>query len=122
MIRTKAVAAFWLIYLIGYNANASQELTQAQRNEAESIHMKSSEFMVRKAYEQLAEVLSDERLELLDASQTQWVKYKEANLEVVSSGYAGGSILPLIYAKRAIEMNENRISELSKMYLMEITP
>lgn len=121
-IRNTAIAMLWILSSLGGSTVASQGLTQAQLNEAASNHLGSSEFMVRKAYEQLAEVLTADRLKLLESSQAQWTEYKEANLEVIRSGYAGGTILPLISAQRAIEMNENRTAELTKMYLLEVTP
>ena len=100
----------------------SQDLNQVELNHAESIHLEGSEFMLRKAYEQLLSALSEERARLLKISQSKWLEYRDANLEVVYSGYAGGTIAPLIYAKRAIEMNENRTAELATMYLHEVTP
>ena len=100
----------------------AQGLTQAQLTEAESMHLKGSEFMMGKALEQLSEALPEERAKLLAAAQSEWLEYRDANIEVIVSGYAGGSIAPLIYAKRAIEMNENRTAELTKMYLSETTP
>ena len=100
----------------------AQDLSQLELNEAAISRLDSSEFMLRKAYEQLASVLTGDRVELLSQSQSRWLEYRNANVEVSTSRYKGGSIRPRIHAQLMTEMNETRIAELTKMHLNEITP
>ena len=108
--------------LLFSHVSIAQDLSQLELNEAANYRLDSSEFMLRKAYGQLESVLTGDRVELLSQSQSRWLEYRNTNVEVSTSGYKGGSIRPLIHAQLMIEMNENRIAELTKMHLKEITP
>lgn len=121
MMCVKKIFVFLVLLLLSH-VSIAQELSQIELNEAAVFRLDSSEFMLRKAYGQLESVLTGDRVELLSQSQSKWLEYRNANVEVSTSGYKEGSIRPLIHAQLMTEMNENRIAELTKMHLKEITP
>lgn len=111
--------AFALLFT---SAISAQGLSQLELNEAAEQQRQASEFMLDKAYEQVADLLVGERLKLLEASQAEWLQYREASLRFITSKYYGGSFAPLIYAQTAVRMNQDRIAELTAIHLEEITP
>ena len=114
---------FVVLFIAMYTQTLSaQNLSQAELNNAAEQQLQATEFMLTKAYQQLAEVLVGERLTLLEKAQGEWLAYREASLELIGSQYAGGSIAPLIRAQNAVRMNQSRIAELTAMHLMETTP
>lgn len=119
MLTRLVLLALFSLYL---NPLSAQDLSQLELNSAAERHLEVSEFMLRKAYQQVEEVVEGERLALLEKSQAEWLEYRDATLELISSRYAGGSIAPLIRAQNAVRMNQDRIAELTAMHLTEITP
>jgi uncharacterized protein YecT (DUF1311 family) len=103
-------------------AHADNELTQTDLNQAASQSYKSSDFMLNKAYSQLMRALDKERQNKLKISQRAWIKFRDLEAELISSAYAGGSISPLIQARALTELTNQRTSQLTKLYLIEITP
>jgi len=111
-----------VLFVLHTQTLSAQNLSQAELNNAAEQQLQATEFMLTKAYQQLAEVLVGERLMLLEKAQGEWLAYREASLELIGSQYAGGSIAPLIRAQNAVRMNQSRIAELTAMHLIETTP
>ena len=115
--------AIWFLVFSSLSiAHAGDDLTQLQLNQAASQSYKSSDFMLNKAYSQLMGALNKERQNKLKIAQRAWIKFRDFEAELISSAYAGGSISPLIHARALTELTDQRTSQLTKLYLIEITP
>lgn len=112
------------VSLISISASFSvaAELSQADLNEAAMRQFTQSEARLEVSLLRLTKELSPDRQILLQSSQTAWEAYRDANARVSSSAYKGGTISSLIHSKALIEMNERRISELTKMNISELRP
>ena len=112
----------FLLLLALSSISYAKELTQIDLNIAAKQHFDSVDFMLNKAYQQLLGSLEKDRQQQLVKTQRAWLKFRDLNAGLISSMYEGGSIRPLIHSQALIEITNQRISDLTKMHLYEITP
>ena len=116
----KIIISSLLIFTLS-SISYAKELTQTDLNIAANQHFDVTDFMLNKAYQQLLGSLDNNRKQQLIKAQRAWLKFRDLNANLISSRYEGGSIRPLIHSQTLIEITNNRIAELTKMHLDEIT-
>lgn len=57
----------------------------------------------------LKETLSPEEMELLTQEETQWISYKNQEVEKEGADFEGGSMQPLVEASKAAELTKERV-------------
>ncbi len=65
--------------------------------------------------EKLRQTCSDARARSLDTAQAVWERYRDADAELSSLNYEGGSMAGLIYLARQIDITESRIEEIRQL-------
>lgn len=65
-------------------------------------------------YQKLLKVLDDEGQHKLRESQRAWVKYRDANAELIADSSRGGTLEPLTRVSAMTQMTQERVGELRK--------
>lgn len=94
----------------GYGQNA----TQVELNEQSRQHYQAADRALNQAYGRLMNKLAPVRQQKLKAAQRAWLTFRDAQAELVSSAYEGGSIRPLSHSEELRRLTENRTKELEQ--------
>ncbi|WP_175514059.1 lysozyme inhibitor LprI family protein [Oceanisphaera psychrotolerans] len=105
-----------LAYFMFLPPGYGQSATQLELNQAANRQYTAADLALNKAYSQLMRSLQPKRQQQLKVAQRAWLKFRDAQAELVSSAYTGGSIRPLIHSQALRELTEHRTAELTRMY------
>ncbi|GAA3699392.1 hypothetical protein GCM10022421_02170 [Oceanisphaera sediminis] len=103
------LTCFWFMPP-GYGQNA----TQVELNEQSRQHYQTADQALNQAYGRLMNKLDPARKQKLKTAQRAWLKFRDAQAELVSSAYEGGSIQPLSHSEELKRLTENRTKELEQ--------
>lgn len=94
----------------GYGQNA----TQVELNQQSHQGYQAADRALNQAYGRLMNKLAPARKQKLKAAQRAWLTFRDAQAELVSSAYEGGSIRPLSHSEKLRRLTENRTKELEQ--------
>ena len=86
--------------------------TQAEMNMCWGKEYKAADTSLNEAYRRFAAKLDDEEKAQLKNAQLAWLKYRDANCDVVADQYKGGTMRPMIAAICLADVTNNRTIEL----------
>jgi uncharacterized protein YecT (DUF1311 family) len=86
--------------------------TQAEMGRCAADRYKAADQKLNQAYQALRGRLSAQQKEMLKASQTAWIRFRDLECEFSVSGAGGGSIGPMLTAQCLAQRTEQRSREL----------
>ncbi|NHI00043.1 lysozyme inhibitor LprI family protein [Oceanimonas sp. MB9] len=104
------LAAFWLLPALTLAATQVEMNQQSQRN------YQAADRALNQAYGQLMNSLASDRRKKLKAAQRAWLRFRDAQAELVSSAYEGGSMQPLVHSEELRRLTESRTRELEQQF------
>ena len=89
-------------------------VTQVEMHEQSQQGYQAADRALNQAYGRLMDKLSPERRQKLKTAQRAWLRFRDAQAELVSSAWEGGSIRPLIHSEELKRLTEHRTKELAQ--------
>jgi uncharacterized protein YecT (DUF1311 family) len=86
--------------------------SQAEMNICAGKKYQAADTELNQIYRKLVSMLDDEEKVQLKGVQNAWLKYRDANCELVGDQYKGGSIRPTIHGLCLADMTKSRTAEL----------
>ncbi|WP_375057497.1 lysozyme inhibitor LprI family protein [Zobellella sp. DQSA1] len=96
-------------------ATAGYSATQQEMNQAAGRQYEQADQALNQAYARLMARLDASRQEKLKLAQRAWLRFRDAQAELVSSAWEGGSIRPLIHGEELTRLTEHRTAELLRL-------
>ena len=87
--------------------------TQAGMNEAAGKDFARADAEMNRAYKKLMAGLDTKTRAKLQASQRQWLKFRDAEAEFLSAKVEGGSVYPMVYASHKASLTRARTKALN---------
>ncbi|WP_107852859.1 lysozyme inhibitor LprI family protein [Oceanimonas marisflavi] len=88
--------------------------TQVELNEQSHQEYLVADKALNETYGRLMDSLSPNRRQKLKTAQRAWLRFRDAQAELVSSAWEGGSIRPLIHSEELKRLTEQRTRELQQ--------
>lgn len=89
--------------------------TQSDMNICANQDFKRSDALLNQAYKQKMSQLNADQQKKLKVAQRNWITFRDSDCDLQSSGVAGGSVQPMVYAQCLQSKTEQRTAELNKM-------
>lgn len=86
--------------------------SQNEMNQQAENNFKKADAELNRVYNQFIDMLKGKDKEVLINSQLTWIKFRDSNCEFWARQCFGGSLYPLLYFGKKIEMTKARTAEL----------
>jgi len=81
-------------------------------NQCAGQEYQAADAVLNQVYSRLVAKLDNDEKAQLKEAQTAWLKYRDANCELVADQFKGGTIRPMIHANCLADMTRKRTIEL----------
>lgn len=122
MIRTLCLAA---LLLIGTPALLSAQdddpefcpegRTQLDMNNCAAAELEAADSVLNRTYQRLLRVIEPGRVDALREAQRAWIRFRDAECELQSSEFEGGSMRPAVHALCLADLSKKRAEALEDM-------
>lgn len=92
---------------------------QVELNEQSHQDYLTADKALNEAYGRLMDKLSPERRQKLKTAQRAWLRFRDAQAELVSSAWEGGSLQPLAHSDELKRLTKHRTQELEQQWRAE---
>ena len=112
----KAFALCLLLSLAASFPRAATAQTQMEMNIASDKQCRKASKAMNAAYQKLMSRLDAEGKKRLKKAQLSWIKFRDAETDLLSFPVEGGTIYPMVYADHKTEITQQRTKELNAAY------
>ena len=117
----KRFALFLILLLAASLPLMANAQTQAEMNVTAGKQYDRADKTMTAAYKRLMSKLDAKGKARLKKAQIAWIKFRDAEADLLSSKVEGGSIYPMVYAEHLTEITTQRTKELNAAYKLFTT-